>query len=72
MQPESTHTPSEDEDKLSQQVKSLQNQVQASARVLCEIQQPTPSRKRTAKVYVFLKIIYIQVYTPLIFVVGVH
>lgn len=46
-------TPSESDDvtKLSQQVQSLQSQVQATTRILREIQLPTPSRKRTAKHY---------------------
>ena len=48
-----TPIPSDDVTKLSQQVQSLQNQVQASSRVLQQIQLPTPSRKRarTSKHY---------------------
>lgn len=46
-------TPSKSDEvtKLSQQVQSLQSQVQATSRILREIQLPTPSRKRTAKHY---------------------
>lgn len=47
----STLTPVEDVASLSKRVKSLENQLQASTRVLREIQ-PTPKRrKRTAKHY---------------------
>ena len=50
----STHAPAEDLANLSERVKSLESQLQASRRVLREIQQenPTPKRrKRTAKHY---------------------
>ena len=45
-------TPNEETTKLSEEVKSLRSQVQATTRVLRQIQQETPrSRKRTAKHY---------------------
>ena len=47
----STVTPSGDVVKLTQQVKSLQSQVQASTRVLQQIQETPTRRKRTTKRY---------------------
>ena len=47
----STATPSGDVVKLTQQVKSLQIQVQASTRVLQQIQETPTRRKHTAKHY---------------------
>lgn len=46
-----TETPSGDVARLTQKVKSLQSQVQASARVLQQIQETPSRRKRTAKHY---------------------